>query len=311
VEKIVAERDLKGPFADVYDFVRRVDPMVLNRRTMESLIKAGAFDSLGVPRLAFLLKVDEIIDVTISRRKDLSLGISTLFAAFDAEGEGDWEGTEIALTDIEFEQSIKLDFEREMLGTYISDHPLLGVMDSLSTKTDGAIVAIRERAEELARGSKAVTVGGILAEVQLRQTKANKQYARVILEDLGGSLEINFSVAAFERFSGFLAKDTVVLIKVRVSDNDEELRFSAVDVERFHGERKDAELRLSLRPEDLTQHAISTLREILTRYPGPSPVIVDTGSAGKIFRLGPAFNVNIQSVVADLRTEFGRNVIKA
>jgi DNA polymerase-3 subunit alpha len=311
VEKIVAERELKGPFADVYDFVRRVDPMVLNRRTMESLIKAGAFDSLGVPRLAFLLKVDEIIDVTISRRKDLSLGISTLFAAFDAEGDGDWEGTEIALSDIEFEQSIKLDFEREMLGTYISDHPLLGVMDSLSTKTDGAIVAIRERAEELARASKAVTVGGILAEVQLRQTKANKQYARVILEDLGGSLEINFSVAAFERFSGFLAKDTVVLIKVRVSDNDEELRFSAVDVERFHGERKDAELRLSLRPEDLTQHAISTLREILTRYPGPSPVIVDTGSAGKIFRLGPAFNVNIQSVVADLRTEFGRNVIKA
>ena len=286
VEKIVAEREAKGPFLDVYDFVRRVDPMVLNRRTMESLIKAGAFDSLGVPRLAFLLKVDEIIDVTLARRKDLSLGITTLFAAFDTEGEGDWEGTEIALNDIEFEQSVKLDFEREMLGTYISDHPLYGVMESLSTKTDGAIVAIRERAEELSRSPKAVTVGGILAEVQIRQTKANKQYARVVLEDLGGSLEINFSVAAFERFSGFLAKDTVVLIKVRVSDNDEELRFSAVDVERFHGERANVELRLSLRPEDLTQHAISTLREILTRYPGPSPVVVDTGSAGKTFRLG-------------------------
>jgi DNA polymerase III subunit alpha len=311
VEKVVAEREAKGPFLDVYDFVRRVDPMVLNRRTMESLIKAGAFDSLGVPRLAFLLKVDEIIDVTLARRKDLSLGITTLFAAFDTEGEGDWEGTEIALNEIEFEQSVKLDFEREMLGTYISDHPLYGVMESLSTKTDGTIVAIRERAEELSRGPKAVTVGGILAEVQLRQTKANKQYARVVLEDLGGSLEINFSVAAFERFSGFLAKDTVVLIKVRVSDNDEELRFSAVDVERFHGERANVELRLLLRPEDLTQHAISTLREILTRYPGPSPVVVDTGSAGKTFRLGPAFNVNIPSVVADLRSEFGRNVIKA
>jgi DNA polymerase III subunit alpha len=311
VEKIVAEREAKGPFLDVYDFVRRVDPMVLNRRTMESLIKAGAFDSLGVPRLAFLLKVDEIIDVTLARRKDLSLGITTLFAAFDTEGEGDWEGTEIVLNDIEFEQSVKLDFEREMLGTYISDHPLYGVMESLTTKTDGPIVAIRERAEELSRSSKAVTVGGILAEVQLRQTKANKQYARVVLEDLGGSLEINFSVAAFERFSGFLAKDNVVLIKVRVSDNDEELRFSAVDVERFHGDRANVELRLSLRPEDLTQHAISTLREILTRYPGPSPVVVDTGSAGKTFRLGPAFNVNIPSVVADLRSEFGRNVIKA
>jgi DNA polymerase-3 subunit alpha len=312
VEKIVQEREAKGPFASVYDFVRRVDPVVLNRRSMESLIKAGAFDSLNVPRLAFLLKVDEIVEVTLSRRKDLSLGITTLFAALSSEGtDGDWEGTEIALADIEFEQSVKLDFEREMLGTYISDHPLYEVGESLGARTDGSIVAIRERAEELARSGKAVTVGGILAEVQLRQTKANKQYARVTLEDLGGSLEINFSVAAFEKFSGFLAKDNVVLIKVRLSDNDEELRFSAVDVERFHKERANGELRLSLRPEDLTQRSIATLREILTRYPGPSPVVVDTGAAGKVFKLGPDFNVNIPSVVADLRSEFGRNVIKA
>src|SRR5665213_2031167 len=107
VDKIVLEREAKGPFTSVYDFVRRVDPVVLNRRSMESLIKAGAFDSLGVARLAFLLKVDEIVEVTLSRRKDLSLGITTLFAALSSEGtDGDWEGTEIALADIEFEQSV-------------------------------------------------------------------------------------------------------------------------------------------------------------------------------------------------------------
>ncbi len=311
VEKIVFERDEKGPFTSVYDFVRRVDPVVLNRRSMESLIKAGAFDSLGVPRLAFLLKVDEIIEVTLSRRKDLSLGITTLFAALSDGTDSDWEGTQIALSDIEFERSVKLDFEREMLGTYISDHPLNEIGASLNARTDGSVIEIREKVEELARSGKAVTVGGILAEVQLRQTKANKQYARVVLEDLGGSMEINFSVASFERFSGFLAKDNVVLIKVRLSDNDEELRFSAVDVERFHVDRASDELRLSLRPEDLTQHSIATLREILTRYPGPSPVVVDTGVSGKVFKLGPAFNVNIQSVIGDLRSEFGRNVIKA
>ncbi len=312
VDKIVAEREANGRFTSVYDFVRRVDPVVLNRRSMESLIKAGAFDSLGVSRQGFLLKVDEIIEVTLSRRKDLSLGITTLFAAMNPEGsDGDWEGTEITIADDEFDQAQKLDFEREMLGTYVSDHPLYEIVASLNAKTDGGIVEIRERAEELARSGKAVTVGGILAEVQIRQTKANKPYARVFLEDLGGSLEINFSVAAFERFSGFLVKDSVVLIKVRLSDNDEELRFSAVDVERFAVERGDAELRLSLRPEDLTQQGIATLREILTRYPGPSPVVVDTGAAGKVFKLGPDFNVNIASVVADLRSEFGRNVIRA
>ena len=312
VEKIILEREASGPFVDIYDFIRRVDPVVLNRRSMESLIKAGAFDSLGVSRLAFLLKVDEIIDVTLTRRKDLSLGISTLFASMAGDEAGaDWEGTEIELGDIEFEPSVKLDFEREMLGTYLSDHPLNDIAASLSTRTDGTVLVVRERSEELARSGKAVTVGGILSEVQLRQTKANKQYARVMLEDLGGSMEINFSVAAFEKFSGFLAKDNVVLIKVRLSENDDELRFSAVDVERFHVDRANAELRLSLGPEDLTQQSIATLREILTRYPGPSPVVVDTGDAGKIFKLGPAFNVNIPSVVADLRTEFGRNVIKA
>ncbi len=185
VEKIVSEREANGRFASIYDFVRRVDPMVLNRRSMESLIKAGAFDALGVPRLGFLLKVDEICDVTLARRRDHSLGITTLFAAF-GEGDGhDWEGTDVALSDIEFDKAVKLDFEREMLGTYISDHPLYEVESQLATKTDGSIISVRERGEELARTGKAVTVGGILAEVQIRTTKMGKQYARVVLEDLG------------------------------------------------------------------------------------------------------------------------------
>ena len=311
VEKIVAERESHGTFATVYDFVRRVDPMVLNRRTMESLIKAGAFDALGVSRLGFLLKVDEICDVTLGRRKDLSLGITTLFAAMgDGDGSNDWEGTEIALSDIEFEKPVKLDFEREMLGTYISDHPLYEVEGALLTKTDGTINSVRERGEELSKIGRAITVGGILAEVQIRTTKMGKQYARVVLEDLGGSMEVNFSANNFEKFSGFLAKDNIVLVKVRPSF-DEELRFSALDVERLNVERGDGELRLALRPEDLTKRSIATLREILTRYPGKSPVIVETGESGKCFMLTPEFNVNIAHVVADLRSEFGRNVIKA
>ena len=310
VEKIVDERESQGHFSSIYDFVRRVDPMVLNRRTMESLIKAGAFDALGVPRLGFLLKVDEICDVTLARRRDHALGITTLFAAF-GEGDGhDWEGTDVALSDIEFDKSVKLDFEREMLGTYISDHPLYEVESQLAMKTDGSIISVRERGEELAHAGKAVTVGGILAEVQIRTTKMGKQYARVVLEDLGASMEINFSANNFEKFSGFLAKDNIVLVKVRPGF-EEELRFSAMDVEMLSVQRGNEDLRLALRPEDLTQSSIATLREILSRYPGRSPVIVETGTAGRAFKLGPEFNVNIASVVADLRTEFGRNVIKA
>ncbi len=310
VDRIVAERDARGPFATVYDFVRRVDPIVLNRRSMESLIKAGAFDSLGVARLALLLKFEEIVDVTLSRRKDLSMGISTLFSSLGEAGHDDWEGTEVPLGDVEFDPGVKLEFEREMLGTYISDHPLYKVETALRARTDGTIGEVMERAEELVGSGRAVTVGGILTEVQVRTTKAGQPYARVVLEDLGGSTEIIFSARTFAACSGYLAKDNVVLVKGRLDHRDEEVRFSAMDVSVLRADPGAEELRLSLGPEDLTQSSIAALREILARYPGTSPVIVEAAS-GKTYKLGPAFNVNIAGVVGDLRTEFGRNVIKA
>ena len=311
VDKIVTERDAGGAFESIYDFVRRVDPIVLNRRAMESLIKAGAFDVLGLSRQGLLLKIDEIVELTSVRRRDLSLGISTLFAFGDDGGRDDWEGTEIPIPELEFAPSVKLDFEREMLGTFISDHPLYALEAALAARTDGTLVAVRERAEDLARAGRPVTVGGLLSEVQVRTTKSGQQYARVVLEDLGGSMEIIFSARKFEEFSGFLAKDNVVLIKGRLDHRDEEARFSALEVTQLRAGARDEELRLALRPEDLTASAIATLREILSRYPGPSPVIVEAGDSGKAFKLGPAFNVNIAGVVGDLRSEFGRNVIRA
>jgi DNA polymerase-3 subunit alpha len=311
VEKIVVEREAGGPFASVYDFVRRVDPSVLNRRTMESLIKAGAFDSLGVARLGLLLKVDELIETTLSRRKDLSLGISTLFASMDADGANDWEGTDVPISNVEFDQPVKLDFEREMLGTYISDHPLYAVEHVLAAKTDGTLVSLREQADDLAKSNRPFKIGGIFSEVQLRTTKDGRAYARTVVEDLGGSVEVNFSSKVFEKCSGYLAKDNIVVVKVRVDVRDEEPRFGAMDVEVLHVDQGDGELRLSFRPEDFTSSAISKLKEILQRYPGPSPVILETGLDGKAFKLGPDFKVTISSVVGDLRSEFGRNVIKA
>ncbi len=311
VDKIVREREERGAFSSIYDFVRRVDPVVLNRRTMESLIKAGAFDSLGVTRQGLLWRIDELIDVTTARRRDLSLGISTLFAAFDEEGGDDWEGTELTISSAEFEPSVKLDFEREMLGTYISDHPLYAYEAALVARTDGTITTVRERAEDLARVGRPVTVGGILSEVQLRTTKAGAQYARVVLEDLGGTMEILFSARKFQEYSGFLAKDNVVLIKGRLDVRDEEMRFSALEVSTLTVQRGDEELRLALRPEDITPTSFATLREILSRYPGASPVVLEAGSPGKAYRLDPRFNVDIAGVVGDLRSEFGRNVIKA
>ncbi len=312
VEKIVSERDAGGPFTSVYDFVRRVDPAVLNRRTMESLVKAGTFDSLGVTRMGLLLVVDELVEVTLSRRRDRSLGIATLFSTFEGlDGGADWEGTEPLISDVEFDQSVKLDFEREMLGTYISDHPLYAVADALAARTDGSIDSVRERAEELSLAGRPVTIGGLLAEVQVRTTRAGQQYARVVVEDLGGALEVIISARKFDELSGYLAKDNVVLLKGRIDLRDDEVRFSVLDLTMLARDGDEGELRLALRTQDLTAPAIATLREILARHPGKSPVIVETGTSGKAFKLGPEFSVNIAAVVGDLRSEFGRNVIRA
>lgn len=311
VEKIVAERQLQGPFTSVYDFIRRVDTAVLNRRTMESLIKAGAFDSLNVQRLGFAMKVDELIDVTLARRKDLSLGITTLFAAFGGDAESnDWEGTELPIPAVEYDKTVKLDFEREMLGTYVSDHPLYAVEQILATKTDGSITQLKEQAESLGATNNTFRVGGIFSEVQLRRTKDDKEYARTVLEDLGGSIEINVSSRAFEKISGLLSKDHIVVARVRVDIRDDEPRFSALDLEVVNTSTGPEELRLRMPAEGLTTQAIARLRDVLQRHPGPSSVVLEAGESGQAFRLGEDFNVSIAHVVADLREEFGRGIIQ-
>jgi DNA polymerase-3 subunit alpha len=197
-----------------------------------------------------------------------------------------------------------------MLGTYVSDHPLYEVEPLLATRTDGTITYLKEHAEDLAAMNGPFRVGGILSEVQIRTTKDDKPYARIVLEDLGGSIEVNVSSVAFARISGALAKDNIVIARVRVDIRDEEPRVSVMDVEVIKMETGPRELRLTLRPEELNAASIATLREILKRFPGPSPVILEAGENGQAFRLGDEFAVDIAGVVPDLRTEFGRHVIR-
>ena len=132
VERIVAERDANGPFEDIFDFCARVDPVVLNKRTMESLAKGGAFDSLGHPRQGLCLVLEEVVDRTLERRREQELGITSLFAVFEEEqADPGWGGAKVAIPDAEFDKSQRLAFEKEMLGLYVSDHPLMGFEGAL------------------------------------------------------------------------------------------------------------------------------------------------------------------------------------
>ena len=121
---IVAERERGGPFADFYDFCERVDINVLNKRTLESLIKAGGFDCMGHARKGLLLAFEAIIDQTVARRRERDMGVMSLFGEVDMSDVGFDERPKIL--DTEFEKMARLAFEKEMLGLYVSDHPLLG-----------------------------------------------------------------------------------------------------------------------------------------------------------------------------------------
>src|SRR4051794_36659378 len=143
VERIVAERDANGPFTDFYDFCERVDPVVLNKRTVESLVKAGAFDALGHPRKGLCLVFEQIVDRTMERRRKEAEGQFDLFSMGADEGPID-TGQRVAIPDVEFEKLQKLAFEKDMLGLYVSDHPLLGAESRLRRHTEATIAELRD-----------------------------------------------------------------------------------------------------------------------------------------------------------------------
>ncbi len=143
VERIVSEREAAGPFKDFYDFCNRVDPVVLNKRTVESLIKAGAFDSLGHPRQGLCLVFEQVLDRTLARRREADQGVLSLFGG-PGGGEQVFDDTRVPVPDQEFDKHQKLAFEKEMLGLYVSDHPLVGAEAALRRHTDCTILDLRE-----------------------------------------------------------------------------------------------------------------------------------------------------------------------
>ena len=317
VERIVVEREVNGAFSDFYDFCRRVDTMVLNRRTIESLIKAGAFDAMGHPRQGLALVADEIIERTVERRKERDLGISTLFAsaAQDAgDDDADWEGTNIAIPDREFDKATKLAFEKEMLGLYISDHPLMGLERALARHTDATIADLKEIAEGSSNGASAEAVvrqvGGVVTEMKTNYTKKGELMARFMLEDLQGSMEVFVFPKAMADYGSLLDNDAIVVIRGRVDTRDEVPKITAMQISRpAIDPNASSELRLNLPLEALSDSTVNELKGILQEHPGESPVFIHMGE--KVLRLPPEFNVNPQNVVGEIRRLLGANAILA
>ncbi|MEJ7721198.1 MAG: hypothetical protein WKF58_12480 [Ilumatobacteraceae bacterium] len=162
VAQLLDERDANGPYVDFYDFAQRVPEPVLNRKTVESFIKAGAFDSFGHPRMGLLTVFEQIVEATVARRRNRQQGVMSFF---DDDDSSDILGYNdlVGIPDIEFDKTDRLRAEKEMLGLYVSDHPLMGIEAALRRRAPTAIASIKEMEDRTQ-----VVVGGVITGFERR-----------------------------------------------------------------------------------------------------------------------------------------------
>ncbi|HET7784105.1 MULTISPECIES: DNA polymerase III subunit alpha [Micrococcaceae] len=219
VEAMVAARESEGAFTSFKDYLMKVPAVVCNKRTIESLIKSGAFDSLGHHRRALAMIHEEAIDSVITLKRNEAIGQFDLFAGFDeAESES---SLSIEIPDLpEWEKKDKLSFERDMLGLYVSDHPLQGLEGLLSQHAEMSITSVL--GEDGPQDGAIITIAGMITSLSRRIAKASgNAYARAEVEDLGGSMEVMFFGQVYGPIASVLAEDLIVVVKGRLQKRDD------------------------------------------------------------------------------------------
>lgn len=302
VDHIVAERDANGPYVDFYDFCERVDTSALNRKAVESLIKAGAFDSLGHARLGLLQSFESIVEATLARRREHDMGVQSLFGSTD-DGPTFDERTPIG--DAEFPKKERLAHEKEMLGLYVSDHPLMGLERLMSRRTDASVPELADLEDGARR-----TVGGVITGLQRKWTKRGDMMAVFTLEDLTGSVEVMVFPKTMEVIGHLLEEDAVVLLGARVDKRDDTPKLVASDIELFDvASDTEPPLRLHLHPSRLTDATVVRLKELFGDFPGDSEVHILLNGKG-LLRLPDEFLVDTSSgLVGELRVLLGSDAV--
>ncbi len=300
VERIVVERKAGGRFADVYDFCARVDPVVLNKRTVESLIKAGAFDALGHPRQGLCLVFEQIIDRTLARRREQEQGVMSLFGDLGGGGGATFDEARIPVPDQDFDKSQRLAFEKEMLGLYVSDHPLIGAEAALRRHTDTSIAELRDQ-----RDGEQRWVGGVITSLVRKYTKRGELMATFVLEDLRSLIEVWVFPRTMTDVAHLLADDAVVCVKGRLDLRDDQPKVVCMELKRpdltVDG---DHPLHLVLPVNALSDQRLDQLKVVLREHPGGSPVYLHVGA--KAVKLSDHFSVDTTNgLVAELRVVLG------
>lgn len=270
VEGIRSAREEKGRFTGFHDFLKKVPTPVANKRAIESLIKAGAFDSLGDTRRA-LMEIHEgavesaVKDKRAEDKGDIGFDFDSLFDEGEATAASVPPRPEWAKKD-------KLAFEREMLGLYVSDHPLAGLEIALAKHAGAPIAELNDNPPD---DGEQVTVAGLITSVQHRVARnSGNPYGMVTIEDFGGELTIMFLGKTYQEFGPRLQADSIVVIRGRVNHRDDGITLQAMTMQMpdFGVANDSGPLLLSLREQRATVDVVTELEAVLRRHRGSTEV---------------------------------------
>ncbi|MFD1719288.1 DNA polymerase III subunit alpha [Georgenia deserti] len=307
VDAIIQTREEKGEYTSFTDFLDKVPAIVCNKRTIESLIKAGAFDTMGHSRRALLARHEEAIDSVVDVKRNEAVGQFDLFAGLDgAEGTGG--GFTVEIPELpEWDKKQKLAFERQMLGLYVSDHPLAGLEHVLDRVADTQVASLLE--DEVMPDGAGVHIAGLVTSLQRKMTKNGNPWAIATVEDLTGSIEVLFFPQTYATVSTALAEDTIITVRGRLNRRDEVPTIYAQEMTLPDvSDTENGPVSVTLPENRCTGPVVEQLRGILANHPGPAEVRLHLTKPGRatVMRLSDQLRVQpTTALYGDLKALLG------
>ena len=294
---IIVAREEGGRFASIWDFTERVDPQVVNKRALESLVKCGALDSTGASRMGMLGVLEQALSYGQKLAADRLAGQASIFDGdfgFGvAEEAPERERHHPVIPATEFEKGELLKLEKETLGLYVSEHPLHGVREQLRRKTDATLNELERR-----RDGEIVTVGGLVSGVKHMTTKRGEQMVFLTLDDPTGAAEVVVFAATYATARDLCVVDRILVVKGRVDHKQQgETKLIGMELTAFEAVAERREVRFRLDAREAPAGVIQELARLVKEYPGESPVYValETSLGAKTLALGPEYRVTCDS----------------
>ncbi|WP_273406353.1 DNA polymerase III subunit alpha [Corynebacterium ureicelerivorans] len=314
VESIKKTRKEKGNFTSFSDYLDKIELLACNKRITESLIKAGAFDSLEHPRKGLMLIQEDAVDSVLCTKKAADKGQFDLFAGLGGDGGAENAAFAIEVPDDEWDRKHKLALEREMLGLYVSGHPLDGFEEAIDAQTDTQLTTILSG--ELRNGAE-VTIGGLISSVDRRFSKKDgSPWAIVTIEDHhGAQVDVLLFNKVYALVAPQIVEDNIILVKAHVSIRDDRMSLFGDDVkvpELGPGNGAGLPLRLTMRTDQCTVDTIAKLKQVLVNNPGDSDVYLNlvNGEHSQLMILGDHLRVTRSaSLMGDLKATLGAGIL--